>query len=237
MTAQVDSIEFGRERIRYRITESDRTTLAIEVHPDRCVEVKAPRETDPKQVRERVRRRAGWILRQQDFFLSYEPRTPVRYYISGETHSYLGRRYRLKWRLASTEGVKLSGKYLLVSMPQNQTAEHARSLVDKWLRMRALDIFPKRVTVCWAPFERWGLEVPPLTVRWMTHRWGSLSANGRLTLNTELIRAPRECIDYVITHECCHLLHPDHGAGFWKLLLQVMPDGERRKKKLEEWMA
>lgn len=237
MTARVDSIEFGRERIRYRITESDRSTLAIEVHPDRSVEVKAPRKTDPLQIQNRVHRRAGWILRQQDFFLSYEPRTPVRYYLSGETHAYFGRRYRLKWQLASTEGVKLSGKYLLVSMPQHQSAEHARRLVEQWLRARALDVFPKRIDACWGSFERLGLGKPPLSVRWMTHRWGSLSANGRLTLNTELIRAPRECIDYVITHEYCHLRHSDHGAGFWKLLHQVMPDWERRKKRLEAWMA
>jgi len=67
----------------------------------------------------------------------------------------------------------------------------------------------------------------------MKKRWGSLSRSGLLTLNTDLIRAPQECIDYVITHELCHTLHHDHGAAFYALLVEVMPDWERRKHKLE----
>jgi hypothetical protein len=67
----------------------------------------------------------------------------------------------------------------------------------------------------------------------MKTRWGSLAKSGALTLNTDLVRAPLECIEYVITHELCHLKHHDHSSGFYKLLEKVMPDWEKRKRRLE----
>jgi hypothetical protein len=71
----------------------------------------------------------------------------------------------------------------------------------------------------------------------MRKRWGSLSKGGMLTLNTDLIRAPRECIDYVIIHELCHLKYHDHGSEYYRLLERVMPDWEKRKHKLELALA
>ena len=71
----------------------------------------------------------------------------------------------------------------------------------------------------------------------MRKRWGSLSANGMLTLNADLIRAPRECIDYVITHELSHLRYKNHGPEFYRFLDKVMPDWEKRKHKLEVTLA
>jgi predicted metal-dependent hydrolase len=56
-------------------------------------------------------------------------------------------------------------------------------------------------------------------------------------LNTELIRAPRGCIDYVITHELCHLVVPDHSRKFTNLLERVMPDWRDRKRHLERMLA
>jgi len=60
-----------------------------------------------------------------------------------------------------------------------------------------------------------------------------LSKGGTLTLNISLVRAPLECIDYVITHELCHLVHHDHSPRFYQLLEKVMPEWERRKHRLE----
>ena len=64
-------------------------------------------------------------------------------------------------------------------------------------------------------------------------RWGSLSKNGTLTLNRDLIKAPKECIEYVIIHELCHLEHHNHGPEFYRLLERSLPDWVKRKHKLE----
>jgi hypothetical protein len=67
----------------------------------------------------------------------------------------------------------------------------------------------------------------------MQSRWGSLSPAGTMTLNANLVRAPRACIEYVVVHELCHLKHRDHDTKFFRLLGQLMPDWEKRKRRLE----
>ena len=67
----------------------------------------------------------------------------------------------------------------------------------------------------------------------MKKRWGSFPKNGILTLNLELLKAPKECIEYVITHELCHSMHHNHSAEFYRLLEQVMPGWKKLKHKLE----
>jgi len=67
----------------------------------------------------------------------------------------------------------------------------------------------------------------------MPKRWGSAQPDGTICLNPELIRAPSACVDYVITHEICHLRHPDHGPRFRTLLQQLCPDWLNLKQRLE----
>ena len=71
----------------------------------------------------------------------------------------------------------------------------------------------------------------------MAKRWGSHSPSGKVILNPDLIRAPVECIDYVITHELCHTEHKHHGREFFDLLERIMPDWEKRKARLEQRLA
>ena len=68
----------------------------------------------------------------------------------------------------------------------------------------------------------------------MPKRWGSAWKDGTIALNPELIRAPSACVDYVITHEICHLKHPDHGPRFRALLQQLCPDWVTLKARLEK---
>ena len=78
---------------------------------------------------------------------------------------------------------------------------------------------------------------PRLVVRPMNKRWGSLPAGScTLTLNTRLVEAPVDLIDYVIMHELCHIRHPHHGPAFLDDLTIRMPDWRERKRKLERFM-
>ncbi len=224
---------YGRERIEFQMLHVNRKTLEIAVHPDRLVIVKAPVGTTLPEVEKRVLRRAGWISRQLEFFRQFEPRTPDRRYVGGESHYYLGRQYRLKISRSETEGVKLSGGYFQIDIKENAPADRVKTLLQRWYLEKARERFRESLERCWPAFAKSSQEIPRLQVRRMRKRWGSLSGNGILTLNIDLIRAPRECIDYVIIHELCHLIFHDHSPGFYQALEKVMPDWEKRKHKLE----
>lgn len=96
MSSSYGTVLSGREAIRFKLFFVDRKTMEIAVYPDQTVIVKAPVGANYTAVEQKVRKRAGWIKRQLDFFRQFDPRTPKRNYVGGETHLYLGRRYRIK---------------------------------------------------------------------------------------------------------------------------------------------
>ena len=76
---------------------------------------------------------------------------------------------------------------------------------------------------------------PTLRIRDMETRWGScLAKKGIITLNKRLLEAPRHCIEYVVTHEFCHFIHPNHSKQYYAFLTMLMPDWRERKKVLDE---
>ena len=227
------TVTYGQETIAFQVIYVERKTLEIAVHPDSSVVIKAPVGTVFADVQTRIRRRAGWIKRQLDYFRQFDPRTPERCYVGGETHLYLGRQYRLRISKAVSEGVKLVGGHFQVGVKEDDHGDRVRTLLQRWYADKAKSRFQESFDRRWPLFEKHSLPRPRMQVRRMKKRWGSLSKNGVLTLNTDLVRAPRECIDYVITHELCHLQCHDHGPGFYRLLEKVMPDWEKRKHKLE----
>jgi len=228
----MDTLEYGGTRIDYEIRLLPaRRTLSIEVHPDRRVVVRAPADCGREVIAARVRRRAAWIQRQLAEFERYQPRTPPRRYVSGESHWYLGRQYRLKVASADTPGVTLTRGEMRVGVAGTPRAEKVRAILQCWYRERARLHFSSEIE-SWLP--RLGVPGPArLVVRTMRSRWGSLSAARTMTLNLGLIRAPRACIQYVIAHELCHLRHRKHDAAFYAHLEGVMPDWRKRKAQLE----
>ena len=225
-------IVFGTETIGYEIRFlPKRRTLGIEVHPDMSVVVRAPADCDPATIRDRVGKRASWISKQLTNFERYSPRTPARQYVSGETHLYLGRQYRLKVVAGEPASVKMNRGNLVLTMSGNADPERVKALLHRWYLDHARQIFIDVLDEFLPRFK--GHQRPRLIVRAMQSRWGSLSQAGTMTLNANLVRAPRTCIEYVVAHELCHLKYRDHDASFFRLLGHVMPDWEKRKQRLE----
>jgi predicted metal-dependent hydrolase len=236
--AATRSVRYGAAVIEFELVRADRETLEIAVLPDGAVLVKAPRSAREGAVLERVARRARWILRQQHYFAQFQPRTPMRRYVGGETHLYLGRQYRLAIVEGHDEGVRLVAGWFRVTVhPDQRSSLRVRRLLDRWYAEKATVRLTERFDDCWSRFPAEGRGRPSLRLRRMRTRWGSLSAAGTLSLHPDLVRAPKECIDYVIVHELCHLICPDHGREFRNLLERVLPDWERRKHRLELALA
>ena len=102
--------------------------------------------------------------------------------------------------------------------------DKARELMKSWYREHAKLKFAEYAEPIIARFGRYGVAPTSLYVQEMENRWGSCTPKGKIILNAELIKAPRPCIEYVITHEMCHLLHPDHTTAFFALLETEMLD-------------
>lgn len=229
-----DSIQFGSKRIDFKVEYSVRKTLGITVTPDLFVIVRVPADTSIEKVKERLIKKAPWIIRQQSFFLSFHPKTPARRFVGGETHLYLGRQYRLKIIIDSPENVKLKGKFIEVTTLDKLKVE---KLVNTWYLKNAKSKFSAFAEPLMEKFKKYNVKPASIVLREMPTRWGSCTPRGKIILNPELIKAPKGCIEYVILHELCHLVHHDHTQKFLDLQTKEMPDWEKWKMKLEKLLA
>lgn len=228
------SIQFGSKQIDFQIEYSDRKTLGITVTPDMDVLVKAPNDSTISKIEEKLKKKAPWIIKQQSFFLAYHPKTTERKYISGETHLYLGRQYLLKIEETEKESVKLKGKFIEV---KTYDKTRVKQLVNNWYLEHARSKFHASALPLIEKFKKHKVEPSSIVLREMPTRWGSCTPKGKIILNPELIKAPKGCIEYVIVHELCHLIHHDHTQKFMDLQTKEMKDWEKWKTKLERLLA
>lgn len=234
----VSEVAYGNTCLTFDISYTDRRTLAIEVHPDLSIRVIAPRETSLDEIGERVLKKGSWIVRQFLFFEQFLPRTPQRLYVSGETHYYLGRQYILKVRqIDGAPTVKLKSGELLVFLPDAKSPQAVKNLLNKWYYTQATRRFKRTISECLIKFQGFNIEPPALVVKRMSKRWGSCTPQGKIILNPEIIKAPARCIEYVVLHELCHLVHPNHSKEFFELQSSMMPDWEKWKLRLEKMMV
>jgi len=228
------SIQYGENRITFLLKQSDRKTLAITVHPDMTVEVKAPKKASLPEVKERVLKRAPWILKQQREFETYLPAQPTRKYVSGESFRYLGKQYRLKVIKADqpVPAVKLKKGYLEVHLSGKTDQAKIKKALDDWFRKKARDLLAERFQAYLKKTKLKLRQEPVLDIRKMKTRWGSCTNGSKVILNPELIHVPSRCIDYVIAHEICHVIEHNHSKRFYHLLAREMPDWKAVQKKL-----
>lgn len=150
--------------------------------------------------------------------------------------TYLGKQYLLRVEKDLACSVKIDKQNILVTTPVLKPSK-IKLLVDAWFRKRAQSVFTSRLAVCTKKTKRLGIEFEgELSLKSMKTRWGSCTKSGRITLNPELVCASRNCIDYVLFHELCHLKAHNHGPAFYKLLSSVCPSWEADKEKLETSM-
>ncbi len=214
------------------LRRSDRRTLAISVMPDGAVELIAPHDAHHEAIAAKVGKRLRWIVTQKRTFAEMNKARVPRSYVSGATHRYLGRQYRLKVRQGPAPGVKLVGAYFNVTVAA-VTAETVRAALAVWFRAKAVEHFSRRL-VAWKPWcLARGLPEPRLRLLRMPKRWGSSHRDGCIYLNPDLVKAPSLCIDYVIAHEVCHLQYPNHDKAFFRLLDQTFPSWKSVKARLE----
>ncbi len=228
------SIQYGRKRIEFQLVYSARKSLAIDVHPDLSVVVTAPKDTDDSAVEQKIHKRAAWIVQQQRFFENYLPPIPPRRYVSGESHRYLGRQYRLRVHEGDEEAVKMARGQINVFLTDASNKKRVRTLLTRWFRQRADIIFRDLFDKMAVKAERNGILTDTFEIRRMKNRWGSCTPEGRILLNPDLIITPKMCIEYVIVHELCHLKEHNHSTGFYRLLQAMMPDWEMRRERLNQ---
>jgi len=199
--------------------------------PHGRVRIAAPLAVSDQAVRLAVIGKLGWIKRQQARFEA-QPRQSRREMVSGESHYFLGRRYRLNvLEDAGLAGVAIRRKTFLDLRVRPGTGSAERELLlREWYRRQLKDIVPPLL-------EKWqcalGLKAGDWRVRKMKTRWGSCNAAARrVWLNLELAKKPVQCIEYILVHELVHLVERHHSDKFTALMDDHLPKWRSCRKEL-----
>jgi predicted metal-dependent hydrolase len=217
----------------YRVIRSSRTTLSVCVYPDGELIVRSPTQCTDQEIKDYVASKTRWIVKTLLKF-SEMPEPLALGFSDGESHAYLGALYPLRLNIAKRRSVNIEEDCFCLNVLPRDGEIQIRSALTAWYRQQAEVVFLRRLDFCFQAFSEAPVKKPELAIRKMKSRWGSCSSKGKVTLNLELMKHPIHVIDYVITHELCHLIEFNHSPRFYELMAQAIPHWKKAKDDLEK---
>jgi predicted metal-dependent hydrolase len=230
-------IRLSDKEIEYEIVHRPRVTRRIHLDIDARggLLVVAPRSLSRRDIRRSLQNRAPQVARFLDRARQQLRELPQLHYVDGESHLYLGEAHRLELLQAPGKRgrVERENGTIRIVAPDPSPGK-VRNQLLRWYRRAAETQFRQRLQDAGkrAPWTRGAM--PPLRLRAMRRTWGNCTLEGVITLNTALIKAPGELIDYVICHEVCHLREHNHGPAFYRLQQQLFPRWRAAKQQLAD---
>lgn len=199
--------------------------------PQGRVRVAVPLAVTDDAVRLAVVGKLGWIKRQQARFKD-QPRQSEREMVSGESHYFLGRRYRLRV-IPHTGSAQIRMKNrstLELRVRPTLSARQRDRVLQRWYRQELKERVPPLLGK-WAPLM--GVEVADWGIRKMKTRWGTCNTGARrIWLNLELAKKPVQCLEYILVHELTHLIERKHNERFVSLMNKHLPQWHLRRQEL-----
>jgi predicted metal-dependent hydrolase len=198
--------------------------------------VRVPFLTSKKVINEVLERKAAWIKKHVKHYSSEPALRLKKKYAEGEMHFYLGKEYCLKFFHSKKYAVFIDEQYINIGLKEPCNSVKIKELLYIWYKKEAEILFAKKFREALEKNKEYNFKPAGLTIRNMRRRWGSCTAKGKITLSTELVKMPEECIEYVIHHELCHLRHHNHGQEYYNLLNEIFPDWKRVRKEMKNYI-
>jgi predicted metal-dependent hydrolase len=210
-------------------------TCRLRVYPNAEVKMSAPRTVDSRWLRNFLSEKSAWIEEKLELVSKAVVRVGEAQFRDGASIKILGGDLLLSVKEGGAESIAADGASLRISCRDASDAERVRLLFDRWQRKEALAAYQSFVEKWYPVVAAHDIAMPSLRIRKMKTLWGSCNATrGIITLNQYLFKAAPDCVEYVVLHELAHLLHPNHGKGFYNFLSAHMPDWKSRKRRLTE---
>src|SRR5690554_2630357 len=227
----IETIELGDLSIE--VTRKAIRNVHLSVHPPTGrVTLVAPTGTRLEVARAYAISRLGWIRDQQQKLHAQARETP-RQYIERESHYVWGRRYLLHViEKEARPGVTLDHRRLTLTIRPGTNTEKRAVIIHRWHKRLMHEAVPPLV-------QKWqknlGVTVSGYYLQRMKTKWGSCNHQaGNIRLNTELVKKPKDLLEYIIVHEMAHLLEPTHNERFIALLDKHLPSWREARQELNE---
>lgn len=230
------SICYGDNKIEFQIRRKDVKNINLTVKPNLEVSVSANDEVPLEYIKDFVYSKAKWIKKHLNYYEKIQGIDQgEKEYVNGESFRYLGKQYRLKVFKSPDEGVKYFRGYIHLYIDDIDNFKKRELLMENWYEEKSRIIFKESLDRMYNLVKFYNIGFPELSIRKMKNRWGTCYPNrNKIILNKVLIKAPKDCIDYVILHELAHFKYKGHGNDFYRFISILMPDWRDKKKILDE---
>lgn len=220
--------------IEYELEKKRVKNINLRLDREGNISVSAPRYVSAGAVEAFILSRAERILGRQDELR----RSRAALADSRESVTIAGECLRPVIVPGKRDRAYLENGRLLITLREPESGEGFEKAVDGLLRALCEKRVKASVERVFPIFEAMGVKMPELSFRRMKRTWGNCRpAEGRLCFNTALARVPEECLEYVVYHELCHFIRPDHSPRFHALMTRLLPGWKERKKTLEKYAA
>ncbi len=213
--------------IDYELVRSNRKSIGITIERDSKVLVNAPENLSDEEIEKYIYKKRLWIWEKLAIKKSISEAIVQKKFISGESFSYLGRRYRLQI-VDTNEELKLKQGYFILGESRQS---RAKEIFKAWyLKHLKIKIAQRLEYICKAS----SVKKPEFRIMELGFRWGSCTKEGVLNFNWKIAMAPLSVIDYILVHEIVHLKEHTHNEKFWKEVSKIMPNYLEKKEWLKE---
>lgn len=219
--------------IAITVTRKDVKHVHLSVHPPHGrVTLVAPLATRLEVARAYAASKLAWIRAQQEKLRNQERETPRRF-VTRETHYLWGRRYLLSVQEVDAKPrVSLDHRRVTLSVRPGSTQAKRAKIMHEWHKALLHDVVPVFIRI-WE--KRLGVSVGAYFLQRMKTKWGSCNPKaGHIRLNTELVKKPKDLLEYVILHEMIHLIEPTHSERFLALLAEHFPGWREARAELND---
>ncbi|MDO8887474.1 MAG: SprT family zinc-dependent metalloprotease [Hydrogenophaga sp.] len=213
------------------LTRKDVKHVHLTVHPPTGrVTLVTPNLTRTEVARAYVISKLAWI-RNQRIKLEAQAREAPRQFVERESHYLWGRRYLMSITEADEKPtVKLGHRRLTLQVRPGSSPEKRAELVHEWHKSLMHSVVPDLIAK-WG--DKLGVEASRYFLQRMKTKWGSCNpARRHIRLNTELVKKPKDLLEYVVVHEMAHLLEPSHNDRFQAILDRHWPQWRESRAEL-----
>jgi predicted metal-dependent hydrolase len=220
-------IQYGTMTIPYHIIKSKRIkTSEIIVESDKVM-IRTPLNKSQSDIEGIISGKASWILKKQKEYKETIPQIIKPTYEEGSTLPYLGRNYPIRILKNQPEyNIKFcDGEFTIEIKSSKASLAKIKKLYEDWLIETAELVFKHKVDEY---SKKLGVKVKKIIIKNLKNRWGSMTKEGSINLNVNLLKGPQDVLDYIILHELCHLKIKEHSHHYWGRIYKYMPDYQQK---------
>ena len=232
-----DFVKVNGEKIYFYIQRKKVKNMNLRVTKDKEIIISIPNRISLNKAKDFVKEKINWIKKQQSFYDTLIEKRENIEFKNGKKLYLIGKQYNINIIKDLKNNILLNNEIIELHIKDkySENTEYIRKIYEKFLKEYGQDIFAQYVSRYCNILKKYNIRFPEIKIRKMKAKWGyCMPKCKRIVFNLHLIKAPIECIEYVVLHELSHFKYPNHSKNFYNFIEQFMPNWKKYRNILNK---